>query len=107
MMERAARIVEELLWPNRQVKEGYSVVVFVTDQGNIHIGFERKTKESFNSDVLVLNDLATKKPITIKTQYIEEKRITGSPMPPGLTELLSTAQLLDLVHYLSKLGTIQ
>jgi len=103
----AERIVEELLWPNRQVKEGYSVVVVVTDQGKVHTGFERKTKESLNSNVLVLYDLATKKPITIKTQHIEAKRIAGSPMPPGLTALLSKPQLLDLVQYLSELGTIQ
>ncbi len=89
------------------IKEGYSVVVVVTDQGKVHTGFERKTKQSLNSNVLVLNDLATKKPITIKTQHIEEKRIAGSPMPPGLTALLSKPQLLDLVQYLSELGTIQ
>ena len=29
------RIIEELLWPARQIKEGYSVVAVVTDSGNL------------------------------------------------------------------------
>jgi len=32
-----------------------------------------------------------------------DKRETGSPMPTGLTALLSRPQLLDLIRYLSEL----
>ena len=50
-------IVEELLWPDRQVKEGYSVVQVITDDGKIHQGYERRTKESERSGDLVIQEL--------------------------------------------------
>jgi putative heme-binding domain-containing protein len=103
----AERIVEELLWPNRQIKEGYSVVQVITDEGRIHQGYERRTKESQKSGDLVIQDLVTSEFITIKTQHIEETQVTGSPMPAGITELLSRPQLLDLIRYLSELGRIK
>ena len=48
--------------------------------------------------------LATEKLVTIKKEHIIDKRETGSPMPTGLTALLSRPQLLDLIRYLSELG---
>ena len=69
----AERIAEELLWPNRQVKEGFSVVQVITADGKIHQGYERKTKESQATGDLVIQDLATKQLVTIKRQDIDEK----------------------------------
>ncbi|HIA20762.1 MAG TPA: c-type cytochrome [Planctomycetaceae bacterium] len=103
----AERITEELLWPNRQVKEGYSVVRVITDAGKIHQGYQRKTKESEQSGDLVIQDLATGKLITIKNQQIDEQQTTGSVMPGKLTALLSQSQLHDLIQYLSELGRIK
>ena len=101
------RIVEELLWPSRQIKEGYSVVAVITEEGKIYQGYERRTAESRKSGDLVIQDLATRELVTIKQQQIEEKRITGSAMPTGLMALLSRSQLLDLIQYLSELGKLQ
>ena len=101
------RIAEELLWPNRQVKEGFSAVQVVTEDGKIHQGYERKTKEGQASGDLVLEDPATKKLVTIKRASIEVKKVTGSVMPTGLTAVLSREQLLDLVRFLSELGKIR
>ena len=103
----AERIVEELLWPQRQVKEGYSVVQVITDEGKIHQGYERRTKESQRNGDLVLQELTTGDLMTIKKEQIEAKRVTGSPMPVGLTAVLSRSQLLDLIRYLSELGRIK
>ena len=101
------RIAEELLWPNRQVKEGFSVVQVVTADGKIHQGYQRKTKDSQATGDLVLQDLATRKLVTIKKESIEVKKVTGSVMPAGLTAVLSRVQLLDLVRFLSDLGKIR
>ncbi|MFP6667758.1 MAG: PVC-type heme-binding CxxCH protein, partial [Pirellulales bacterium] len=103
----AERIAEELLWPNRQVKEGFSVVQVITADGKIHQGYERKTKESQATGDLVIQDLATKQLVTIKRQDIDEKQLTGSSMPAGLTSVLPRQQLLDLLSYLSELGRIK
>jgi len=98
------RIIEELLWPRRQVKEGYTVVQVVTSKGAIHQGYERRTRDSQASGDLVMRELASRKLSTIKKEHIIDRRETGSPMPIGLTALLSRPQLLDLIHYLSELG---
>jgi putative heme-binding domain-containing protein len=103
----AERIVEELLWPHRQIKEGYSVVRVITVEGKIHQGYERRTKESQESGDLIVQDLATQKLITIKKRQIDEQQVAGSPMPSGLTALLSRQQLLDLIQFLSELGRIK
>lgn len=102
-----ARIAEELLWPNRQVKEGFSVVQVVTVDGKIHQGYQRKTQGGGDSGDLVLQDLATRKLVTLKAADIEVKKVTGSVMPRGLTAVLSRQQQLDLVRYLSDLGKIR
>ena len=100
------RIIEELLWPNRQIKEGYQVLQVVTDDGKIVQGYERRTKEGHESGDLMLKELTTGDLIRIEKQRIEEKLVSGSPMPTGLTSVLSRPQLLDLVRYLSELGRI-
>ena len=103
----AERIVEELLWPNRQVKEGYSVVQVITDDGKIYQGYERRTKKSQLSGDLVIQQLTTQTLMTIKQQHIEAKRVIGSSMPTGLAAVLSRSQLLDLIRYLLELGRIK
>jgi putative heme-binding domain-containing protein len=98
------RIIEELLWPNRQVKEGYTVLQVLTYEGEILQGYERKTKESQQSGDLVMRELAADKLMTIKRQHIELKQSVGSSMPTGLTALLTQPQMQDLIRYVSDLG---
>ena len=103
----AQRIVEEVLWPSRQIKEGYSMLTVITNDGKVHQGYERRTAESQEAGNLVLESLATSDRITIEKAQIEEKRVTGSAMPAGLMALLSREQLLDLIQYLRELGKLQ
>lgn len=103
----AHRIVEEMLWPNRQVKEGYAVVQIITDDGQVFQGFERTSKEGHESKDVVLQDLSTKQLITIDKKSIEERHLQGSSMPDGLTAVLERPQLLDLIHYVTGLGKIK
>ncbi len=101
----AERIVEETLWPNREIKEGFTALEIVTRDFTIYQGYKRWTQESATTGDLVIQDLATGELVTIKAEDIEEVRETGSPMPTGLTSLLSQAQLLDLFKYVTTLGT--
>jgi len=103
----AERIVEELLWPSRQVKEGYTVLQVLTTEGKIYQGYERRTKQSQQKGELVIQDVSSGKLITFAEGEVEEKRAAGSAMPAGLTSLLSTEQLEDLVRYLTELGKIE
>ncbi len=101
------RITEELLWPNRQIKEGYTTLQVLTSDGKIHQGYERRTRESQKNGSVILQELATNRMITLKKQDIEVQQQAGSPMPMGLTSVLSEPQLLDLIRYLSELGKIK
>lgn len=101
----AERIIEETLWPNRQIKKGFTALEVTTRDSIVHHGYRRWTRESEATGHLVIQDLATGELVTIRKEDIEEVRETGSPMPTGLTSLLSRAQLLDLFRHLTVLGT--
>ena len=83
------------------------MVQVLTEDGKIHQGYERKTKSSQETGDLVLEDLATRKLVTIKRESVEAKKVTGSVLPSGLTAVLSREQLLDLLRFLSDLGKIR
>ncbi len=100
----AERIIEETLWPNREIKEGFTALEITTRDALIYQGYKRWTQESGASGDLVIQDLATGELVTIRAEDIAEVRETGSPMPGGLTSLLSQAQLLDLFKYVTTLG---
>ncbi|MEE2639715.1 MAG: PVC-type heme-binding CxxCH protein [Planctomycetota bacterium] len=100
------RIIEELLWPNRQIKEGYSVVQVATLDGLIFVGYRRRTRESEKTGDVVLQELDSRKMITIPKEDIETQKEVGSPMPEGLTRYLTSDQLDDLVRYLTGLGKL-
>ena len=102
----AERIIEETLWPNRQIKEGFTALEITTSDFMIYQGYKRSTRESEATGDLVIQDLATGELVTIKAEDIEDVRETGSPMPTGLTSLLSQAQLLDLFKHVTTLGTM-
>ena len=100
----AERIIEETLWPNRQIKEGFTALEVVTSDFMIYQGYKRSMRESEATGDLVIQDLATGELVTIKAEDIEDVRLTGSPMPTGLTSLLSQAQLLDLIRHVTTFG---
>lgn len=101
------RIVEELLWPNRQIKEGFAPRIVVTTDGRVVTGYEQKSRESEETGDLVLQDPATRKLTRIRRQDIDESHPGPSVMPSGLTALLDRDQLLDLIRYLTELGRLR
>lgn len=100
------RISEELLWPQRQVKEGYSLIRVITSEGKVLQGYERKTRETQETGDLLLEDPQSKEILRIKKDDIDVRQKAGSAMPSGLTSLLSREQLLDLIAYLQGLGKL-
>ena len=38
------RIIEETLWPGRHVKEGFSLLQVTTKNGNVHQGYEQRSR---------------------------------------------------------------
>ena len=96
-----ARLVEEVIWPRRQVKEGYSLLQVTLKDGSLAMGYERTTR---NDNVLQLRDFATGVVREIGRDHIVGTLDAGSSMPPGLVAQLSRSELRDLIRYLLDLG---
>ena len=94
-------LVESVLWPARQIKEGYAATTVITKDGRVLSGFAH----SEDKTVLRVRDLATGKIATVQTAQIKQHIRGGTVMPSGLTTSLTRAELRDLIKYLSTLKT--
>ena len=94
-------LIDSVITPNKQVKENYHAVLVTTQQGLSYTGI--KVQES--PEKLVLRT-ADDKELTILIKDIDERKMGGSLMPDGLTDVLTRNELLDLVRFLSELGRV-
>ena len=92
-------IIESVIWPKRQIKEGYDMTTIVTDDGRAFSGY--LTSES--NGTVGLRDLATGKVREIPSDTIEERINKGTAMPSGFTNSLTRKELRDLISYLGTL----
>ena len=90
------RIVTEVLWPARQVKEGYSLTRVTLKDKQVLQGY---TQQSRSEKVLLLRDFATSKTREIERDKIAGTEVIGSLMPPT-AQGLSPKQIADLCAYL-------
>jgi putative heme-binding domain-containing protein len=93
-------VVESVLWPQRQIKEGYTATMVQTRDGEVVQGY----RVSEDKTEYVLREPATGKSIHIPAANIKMKRDVGSLMPDGLSDGLTRKELVDLVRFLSELG---
>ena len=75
-----------------------------TQDGVVHHGYERWTRQSQESGDLVMRQLAAESLITLRKDRIVSRQTLVSPMPVGLTAGLTQQQLLDLIRYIITLG---
>ena len=94
-------LIDSVLLPNKQVKENYHAMLVTTQEGLSFTGI--KVAESPAGLVL---RTAEDKEITIPIKDIDERKMGGSLMPDGLTDVLTRAELVDLVRFLSELGKV-
>lgn len=94
-------LLESLLNPSAAIKQGYQTVLVTRKDGSVHAGLlQRET-----STATLLRDPGGKV-ISIPSDQVA--RIDRSPvslMPPGLTAQLRRDELVDLLRYLTSLGT--
>jgi putative heme-binding domain-containing protein len=92
-------IIDSLLHPAKNVKEGFTSTVVLTAGGRVvtRIPISRGDTE------LVLRD-ANDKGVRIPTADVEEESPATLLMPAGLVDTLSRDELADLVRTLSELG---
>ena len=93
-------IVESVLWPKRQVKEGYLLTQVTTKDGRELQGY----RVGETAEQLTLRNFAVGGLDVVAKANLATRSDVGSLMPEGLTAGLSPAELADLFRYLFELG---
>jgi putative heme-binding domain-containing protein len=92
-------LLDSILFPDKVIREGYNTVRIITLDGKAVSGIHvRETKED-----VTLRTPADEE-ITIPKKEIDERTGGGSLMPQGLAALVTDAELVDLVRFLSEVG---
>ena len=90
------KIMESIIEPSKEIKEGYQTYVATTRKGQVHSGL----KLSQNADEVVLRD-ASGKDVRIATKELESlKASKKSLMPDDVVAQLTYEQFIDLVAFL-------
>ena len=92
------QLIEAVLWPDRQIKEGYAATTVVTKNGRTISGYV-DVESRFS---IVIRDAATGTKQTIAVKQVATRLDTGTLMPPGLTASLSHRELRDLIRFLAE-----
>ncbi|MEM7366142.1 MAG: c-type cytochrome, partial [Pseudomonadota bacterium] len=92
-------LIESVLWPNRQIREGYMTAKITTKDNQLHVGY----RLSEEGGVIRLREIATPKVKKIARADIKSEEDAGSSMVAGLTAGLTEAELADLISYLAGL----
>jgi putative heme-binding domain-containing protein len=94
-------IIESVIWPDRQIKEGYESTTILTDDGRTFSGY----LVSEDNESIRLRDLATGKVRTISKETIDDRgQGEKSAMPSGFTNSLTRKELRDLIRFLADRG---
>jgi putative heme-binding domain-containing protein len=92
-------LVESVLWPNRQIREGYVAKRILTDDGRLLTGYVRRE----TGDAVELFDTVANATVTVPKASIDETHEVGSPMPEGLMAGMTRTEVRDLIRYLIEL----
>jgi putative heme-binding domain-containing protein len=93
-------LIEAVVWPNRQIKEGYVATTVLMKDGRSLQGY--KIAES--AAELQLKDMLNGQIHKLSPAQIANKLEAGSLMPEGLTMAMTRTELVDLVAFLMSLG---
>jgi len=93
-------LIEAVVWPGRQIKEGYVAANVTMKDGRRLQGY----KFSEGGGELQLKELGTGTLLRLALKDIQEHQESGSLMPEGLIVNMTREELRDLVAYLAALG---
>jgi len=92
-------IINSILDPDQAIKEPYQTLLVLTTLGQVFQGIVTDKDEQR----IVLKE-ATGAPRVVPVAAIEDQKPGGSLMPKGLVNLMTRAEFVDLVRFLSELG---
>jgi putative heme-binding domain-containing protein len=93
-------LIEAVLWPQKQVKEGFFSLLVATKGGDVYQGY----RVFQDKQALSIRDLELDQVRRIPVDQIQATKDMGSNMPEGLAASLTEAELRDLISFLSQLG---
>ncbi len=93
-------LIEAVVWPGRQIKEGYVATSVTLKDGRRLQGY----KVSESGGELQLKDLGSGQVSRLAIAEVKEHQESGSLMPEGLIVNMTREELRDLVAYLASLG---
>lgn len=93
-------LIEAVVWPQRQIKEGYIATSLTLKDGRKLQGY----KISEGAADMQLKDLLTGTASTFAKTNITARQESGSLMPEGLILNMTREELRDLIAYLGSLG---
>jgi putative heme-binding domain-containing protein len=92
-------LINSVLDPSKDIKDGYDGLAVVTKSGDVFSGI----KIGQDTTNLVLKDNAHPE-IRIGLADIKSQKSIGSLMPNGLTDTMTHQEFIDLIRFLSELG---
>lgn len=93
-------LIEAVVWPQRQIKEGYVATSLALKDGRKLQGY----KISESAAEVQLKDMLTGTTSTFSRSDIASRQESGSLMPEGLILNMTREELRDLIAYLAGLG---
>lgn len=93
------QIVESILWPDRQIKEGFQAVAFTTRSGAAITGYIEREGD----DMVWYRNTTTPWILPLAKKDIASREAIPTLMPAGLTHSLKEEELRDLAAYLASL----
>ena len=91
-------IITEVLWPNKNIKEGYYSVRLDLKNGEVMQGI----KVMENAASISIKTTPSSAPVILNKNEVLKIVPVGSAMPEGLASSLSEAELANVIKYLSE-----
>ena len=95
-------LIDSLLLPNKNIKEGFQSIAVETKAGKVLTGVKVRQTDT----ALILRDSNDAELAVPLAEIEEQSSLTTSIMPTGQTDSLTRAELIDLVRFLSELGKV-
>ena len=92
-------IIYSIMLPDQSIKEQYHTLVVITAEGQVYQGI---VVDKDNRRVVLKESTGALR--TVPVDSIEDQKTGGSLMPKGLVNLMTHAEFVDLVRFLSELG---
>ena len=95
-----AYLLESVIWPSKKIAVGFETLVLTLQNGDIVAGTVAG-QDAAGLKLKVFDAQGKMQMQTVPLAQIKERQAAPSPMLPGMGEMLSRAELRDIIEYLA------